>query len=189
MNDQFDEVDRWQGLRFISGILDNAPAVSLRLNNHDFGSNDTSSMPIDERVPDYSILNDIAYQYPVYDAYFGYASRGCVRKCSFYGVPKLEGPQRDMPSITHLVNSVDRLYGPRKDLVLMDNNVTAAPKFNEIMAEIRDLGFVPGAKLSRKGRQQIRRVDFNQGVDSRLLCKMPHLMQHTIHRPGQQDRE
>ena len=59
----------------------------------------------------------------------------------------------------------------------MDNNVTAAPKFNEIMAEIRDLEFVPGAKLSRKGRWQKRRVDFNQGVDSRLLRKLPHLMQ------------
>src|SRR5208282_871562 len=39
------------------------------------------------------------------------------------------------------------------------------------MAEIRDLGFTPGAKL-RRGRVAVqRRVDFNQGVDARILCK------------------
>ena len=177
MKDQFEEVERWKGIRFISGILNETPAVSLKLGYHDFGVRDLPSQPIDERVPDYSILHDIDYRYPVYDAYFGYASRGCIRKCSFCGVPKLEGAQRDMPPITDLVNSVSRIYGPKKDLVLMDNNVTAAPKFNEIMAEIRDLGFVPGARLSRNGSARKRRVDFNQGVDSRLLCKLPHLMQ------------
>jgi hypothetical protein len=31
----------------------------------------------------------------------------------------------------------------------MDNNVTASPRFREIIAEIRDLGFTPGAKLKR----------------------------------------
>ena len=177
MKEQFEEVDRWKGIHFISGILKDAPATSLKLGYHDFGRNDANTTPIDEMVPDYTILNNIEYQYPVYDAYFGYASRGCIRKCSFCGVPKLEGAQRDMPPITELVNSIDRLYGSKKDLVLMDNNVTAAPKFNEIMAEIRDLGFVPGARLRRNGSSRTRRVDFNQGVDSRLLCKFPQLMQ------------
>ena len=31
----------------------------------------------------------------------------------------------------------------------MDNNVVASPRFKEIIAEIRDLGFTPGAKLKR----------------------------------------
>ena len=132
--------------------------------------------PLTRKTPDYEILDDVDYQYPVCDAYFGYASRGCIRKCSFCGVPKLEGAQRDMPPLAHLINSIDELYGPKKDLVLMDNNVTAAPKFNEIIAEIRDLGFGCDAKLDRSGRRIKRRVDFNQGVDSRLLCKLPHLM-------------
>ena len=34
------------------------------------------------------------YRYPVEDAYIGYASRGCVRKCKFCGVPTLEGDQK-----------------------------------------------------------------------------------------------
>jgi hypothetical protein len=46
---------------------------------YDFGADDLAGSPIEERVPDYDILDQIEYQYPVYDAYFGYASRDCVR--------------------------------------------------------------------------------------------------------------
>ena len=65
------------------------------------------------------------------------------------------------------------MYGPRRDLMLMDNNVVASARFKEIIAEIRDLGFVRGAKLKRDGERvgSLRRVDFNQGVDARILCK------------------
>lgn len=124
-------------------------------------------------MPDYSILDQIEYKYPVRDAYFGYTSRGCIRKCTFCGVPKLEGDQRDTASLTGLVNSVAEIYGEKKDLTLMDNNVVASANFKEIIAEIRDLGFVPGAKLYRDGRYIQRRVDFNQGVDARILAKDP----------------
>lgn len=171
MTDEFEGEDRWKGIRFIPGLLDGPPAKALRLTGRDFGWKDIMSTPIEENVPDYDILKQVSYRYPVHDAYFGYASRGCIRKCSFCGVPKLEGGQRTMPPISDMVQTVDRLYGPRKDLILMDNNVSAAPNFNEIIAEIRDLGFVPGCKLKRAGRGYKRRVDFNQGVDARLLAK------------------
>src|SRR6266446_953999 len=98
---------------------------------------------------------------PVTDAYFGYASRGCVRKCSFCGVPKLEGDQRDTDSLSTIVAAINEHYGPKKDLILMDNNIVASPRFKEIVAEIRDIGFIPGAKLQRRVPVQ-RRVDFNQ---------------------------
>ncbi len=176
MTDEFHAIERWQGIRFIQGLLSKTPATALKLEYHDFGCRDFSSTPIEEQVPDYSILDDIEYQYPVRDAYFGYASRGCVRKCSFCGVPKLEGGQKDMPPITNLVQSITSLYGERKDLILMDNNVTAAPRFHEIMAEIRDLGFTPGAKLKRGRSSSERRVDFNQGVDARILAKNSRLI-------------
>ena len=35
----------------------------------------------------------------------------------------------------------------------MDNNVVASPRFKEIIAEIRDLGFTPGAKLQREDKR------------------------------------
>ncbi len=176
MTDEFKAVVKWQGIRFISGLLDGAPAQALQLTGHDFGCKDYSSRPIEENLPDYGILDQIDYQYPVNDAYFGYASRGCIRKCSFCGVPKLEGGQRIMPPISALVNGINDRYGVKKDLILMDNNFSAAPNFNEVVAEIRDLGFTPGARLKRNGTVSKRRVDFNQGVDARLLSKNPNLL-------------
>ena len=174
MFDEFIQESRWAGIRFIKGLLDHSPARSLQLStaDGDFGANDTCGTPIEELVPDYSILDQISYRYPVRDAYFGYASRGCVRKCSFCGVPKLEGAQRDMPPLMSLIAGVEAQFGPKKDLILMDNNVVASPRFKEVIAEIRDLGFHRSAVLERPGSPRIkRRVDFNQGVDARILAK------------------
>ena len=175
MNERFCSEQRWQGIRFIKGLLSAPPAIALQLDDfsEEFYSDDINGKPIEDLVPDYSILDQVDYSYPVHDAYFGYTSRGCIRKCHFCGVPKLEGAQRDTESLTKLVTDIEELYGPKKDLILMDNNVVASPQFKQIIAEIRDLGFVPGAKLARGGTPVQRRVDFNQGVDARILCKDP----------------
>ena len=177
MHERFLKERRWHGIRFIKGLLSDPPAVALQLDDfsEELYADDVSGTPIEDMVPDYSILSQIDYQYPVRDAYFGYTSRGCIRKCHFCGVPKLEGTQRDTESLTDLVRAIDAFYGQKKDLILMDNNVVASPRFKEIIAEIRDLGFVPGAKIQREGMRTPvqRRVDFNQGVDARILCKDP----------------
>jgi hypothetical protein len=172
MPNEFRNVDRWHGIRFIKGLLSAPPAEALQLDefSEELYSDDLSGPAIEDLIPDYSILKHIKYKYSVHDAYFAYASRGCIRKCSFCGVPKLEGPLRDTSSLSGIVRGIEDLYGAKKDLVLMDNNFVASPKFNELIDEIRDLGFVPGAKLNRHIPVQ-RRVDFNQGVDARILCK------------------
>jgi hypothetical protein len=177
MHQRFLDEPRWHGIRFIKGLLSTSPATSLKLDDfsEELYSDDLNGTPIEDLVPDYSILSQIDYVYPVRDAYFAYTSRGCIRKCGFCGVPKLEGPQRDTDSLTALVKAVDQYYGVKKDLLLMDNNVVASARFKEIIAEIRDLGFVRGAKL-RRPHERVpvqRRVDFNQGVDARILCKDP----------------
>lgn len=175
MHDRFLAEPRWRGVRFIKGLLDKAPATSLDLDafDGDFYADDTAGKPIEDLIPDYNILDQSSYKYPVRDAYFAYASRGCIRKCHFCGVPKLEGAQRDATPLTEFVRGVDAMYGPKRDLILMDNNVVASARFKEIIAEIRDLGFLPGAKLKREGERvpSQRRVDFNQGVDARILSK------------------
>jgi hypothetical protein len=175
MHDRFCTESRWRGIRFVKGLLDKPPAVSLQLDafSEELYSEDDTGEPIENLIPDYSILKQISYTYPVRDAYFLYASRGCVRKCSFCGVPKLEGAQRDTASITATVSAIAERYGPKKDLIFMDNNIVASQRFHEVIAEIRDLGFTPGAKFTG-GRVPVqRRVDFNQGVDARILCKDP----------------
>ncbi len=177
MHERFASNTRWQGVRFIKELLSDPPAIALQLDEfaEELYADDIEGRPIEDLVPDYSIIDQIDYRYAVHDAYFAYTTRGCIRKCHFCGVPKLEGPQRDTESLTAMVRAIEELYGPKKDLILMDNNVVASPRFKEIIAEIRDLGFVPGAKLLREGMKVPvqRRVDFNQGVDARILCKDP----------------
>ena len=176
MHDQFVSEPRWTGVRFIRGLLDSPPATSLQLSAEDldFGAHDLHSIPIEQLIPDYSIMDQVDYHYPVHDAYFGYASRGCVRQCSFCGVPQLEGPQRDMPPLANLVNGIAKEHGEKRDLILMDNNITAAPRYRQVIDEIVDLGFGQDATIpGDSGRPVRRRVDFNQGVDARILAKSP----------------
>ena len=179
MTEEFVREPRWAGVRFIPGLLDQAPARALWLSatDGDFGADDVDGTPIEYRIPDYGILDDVGYSYPVRDAYFGYASRGCVRKCHFCGVPKLEGAQKEMPPLQSLVEGVAGEYGEQKDLILMDNNVTASARYRDVIAEIRSLGFEQGARLQRDGRYVKRRVDFNQGVDARILVQSPNYLQ------------
>lgn len=176
MHDQFITESKWRGIRFISGLLSDTPASALQLDEFsgELYADDLDGIPIEDLVPDYSILEQISswYVYPVSDAYFAYASRGCIRKCHFCGVPKLEGNLREGNSISLIVQQVNARYGEKKDLTLMDNNITASPKFKDLIAEIVDLGFGKGAVLKRPGKPAVsRRVDFNQGVDARILAK------------------
>ncbi len=175
MHDKYISEPKWRGVRFIKGLLGGAPATSLQLDpfEDELYADDVNGKPIEDLVPDYSILDHIEYEYPVSDAYFTYASRGCVRKCAFCGVPTLEGMQRDTDSLSAIIKGVNRLYGEKRDLILMDNNVVASARFKEIIAEIIDLGFERGATLKRGRYELQRRVDFNQGVDARILCKDP----------------
>ena len=146
MHDAFLDEERWYGIRFIKGLLGTSPALSLQLDDFsgDFYADDISGTPIEDRPPDYSILEQIEYRYPVSDAYFVYASRGCIRTCKFCGVPALEGTQRDTYSVVRTVNEIERIYGPKKDLIYMDNNVVASAHFHDIVAEARDLGASSG---------------------------------------------
>ena len=79
-----------------------------------------------------------------------------------------------MPPLSEFVNGIRERHGEKKDLVLMDNNITASARYREVIAEIVDLGFERGATQSREGKPAVkRRVDFNQGVDARILAKSP----------------
>ena len=64
---------------------------------------------------------------------------------------------------------IDKRYGEKKYLLLLDNNVLASSDFNKIIDEILEMGFYKGAKFAGKKRY----VDFNQGkgIDVRLLSK------------------
>lgn len=131
---------------------------------------------IDTMTLDYGILEDIAdqYIYPAHDAYFTYMTRGCGMKCQFCAVQTLEPEYLPFISITESIRRVDEQFGPKKDLLLMDNNVLRSPNFDQIIDEIKALGFQKGATYinPKTGKSVQRFVDFNQGLDAFLLT--PH---------------
>ena len=97
---------------------------------------------IDTMKPDYSL-------YPTCDFDLGFTSRGCIRKCYFCIVPKKEGTFRPY---CHPRDFHDPAH---KKIVLMDNNILASKSW---FFEVTDWIINEGLK-----------VDFNQGLDIRLL--------------------
>lgn len=126
---------------------------------------------IDQIVPDYSILEDIDYVYPYQDAYFLSATKGCGMKCGFCAVQTLEPTYIPYMDIKQKIREIDKLFGPKKDLLLMDNNVLRSVDFDKIIDDIIAAGFEKGATYinPKTGKIVKRYVDFNQGLDANLL--------------------
>ena len=100
----------------------------------------TLPMEIDRTKPDYSL-------YPKFTEAYGFLTRGCTRKCHWCIVPKKEGQIRSYMDITEVA-------GDRKEVILMDNNILACDYGIKQIEKIIDLGL---------------KVDFNQGLDARLI--------------------
>lgn len=113
--------------------------------NHPGDIDPDNNYIIDELPLDYSILEEIDYKYPANDAYFAYMTRGCVNKCRFCAVPKLEPQYCDYINLKKRIEFTDQRFGARKDLLLLDNNVLASNCYNQIIDEIRNCGFGVGA--------------------------------------------
>lgn len=96
---------------------------------------------IDELPLDYSILEEIDYVYPDKNAYYGYSTRGCIRKCPFCAVWKIEPQYIDYLPLQERIKQTGRLYGERRNLLLMDNNVLASEKLEDIITDIQSCGF------------------------------------------------
>lgn len=163
-----DEIQKETGFKPLKGLLNEKGKLGL-----------AGDHQVDSMIPDYSILDQIKYKYPVSDAYFAYMTRGCVRKCPFCAVPRIEPLYVGYIPLKKQIKMVNDKYGEKKDLLLLDNNVLASPKFNQIIDEIKEIGFQKGAKLNNS----LRNVDFNQGIDLRLLtrAKMKRLAELPIY--------
>jgi hypothetical protein len=142
---------------------------------------------VDNMVPDYSIIdttkNDyLTYNYPVSDAFFIHSTRGCIRKCEFCAVPKIEPNFKKYVDIKPNIENVIKQFGDRRDLMIMDNNILASPDLEQIIQDIIDCGFGVNNndyKYIKDGKERTKKryVDFNQGLDARLLYEHPEKMQ------------
>ena len=92
--------------------------------------------------PDYSLV-------PEWDSSIMFSMRGCIRKCAFCAVPRLEGKTSGQ------AQSIRDLIAPEhKKVVLWDNNVLGVPNWQDVIDELDAAGVS---------------VDFNQGLDARLI--------------------
>ena len=157
---QPDEIERATGIKPHVGLLNKAGEL-------DAGDKQI----IDELELDYSILDEIDYQYPMSNAYYRYTTRGCIRKCPFCAVSTLEPVYCSYIPLKERIEKVAEKYGEQKDLLLMDNNVLASENFEKIIQEIQDSGFQRGAKFYRRNLFELSAKNLKNGVNDRAYIK------------------
>jgi len=96
-------------------------------------------------------INEKLLDYDLYgiDYGIGFLTRGCIRRCEHCIVPEKEGNIRINADIGELIKSGAR------DVVLLDNNILA----------VKDYAIEQFKKITNLNL----RVDFNQGLDARLI--------------------
>lgn len=126
---------------------------------------------IDALPLDYSILDETDYQYPETDAFYGYATRGCVNHCSFCVVPILEPEYRDFIPLKERVEYTTREFGEQRNLLLLDNNVFASAQFNKIIDDIKACGFGRNDKYVRPNQLKIAVRQLRRGWNDRAYLR------------------
>ncbi len=69
-----------------------------------------------------------------------YASRGCVNRCGYCAVPRLEGDMRCYKSINHILDFAKTELPNAKSIVFYDNNFTEHKFFDDIVDELVEFG-------------------------------------------------
>ncbi len=133
---------------------------------------DATNHEIIDTLPlDYSILDEIDYRYPAADAYFGYTTRGCIRKCSFCAVTTLEPVYKNFVSIRAQLQLTEEKFGAKKNLLLLDNNVLASDRFDEVIDEIKACGFAKGATFTPPDEYAVAVKNLRAGFNGRAYVR------------------
>ena len=97
---------------------------------------------IEHLMPDYSLYN--------LDYSLGFTTRGCIRNCGFCIIREKEGNIKEHAEVEEFLNPKSNI------VVLLDNNFLALPSHIKKLQKYIDKGW---------------RMDFNQGLDARLVNK------------------
>lgn len=150
---QGDTVEWWDGFVhydrvYMSKVFTFTPDIDTVIDANEIirggtGYKDYGSLlpEIEATRPDYSI-------YPRFKQAIGFLTRGCVRSCPWCIVPKKEGAIRPAATWQEIKRT------DSDEIIFMDNNVLAC---EHGIKQIEDMG---GKKVW---------VDFNQGLDARLI--------------------
>lgn len=116
-----------------------------------------SALPpeIEHIYPDYSLYPELTK-----DTAYGFLTRGCPRDCSFCIVAKKEG------RCSKKVADLSEFWNGQKNIVLSDPNILACKDWKELLQQLID------SKAT---------VDFNQGLDIRMITREKIEMLNQIH--------
>lgn len=166
------EVAKETGIKPITGLLDR-PGMLDRTAK-------AKRIIVDDLPLDYSILDEIDYEYPTQSAYITFMTKGCTRKCAFCSVPKLEPTYKPKVETLDKFNEIKTSFGEQQNLLLMDNNVLASPKFPEIIQEIKDMGFVNGATYVEPNQLQIAIRNLRKGYNDKAYIRRSYKLIHIL---------
>jgi hypothetical protein len=156
------------GIYPVVGVLNSPEQIQL-------GGN----INIDELPPDYDLLDRDLYA--INETFFAYSSRGCVNRCPWCGVSRIEPKFIPYIDIKPIIIGLRKRYGDKPVLKLMDNNVLASPRLPQIVLDLVRLGYGRNSYTdTHPPRKWV--VDFNQGLDARYMTeeKMKLLSQVNI---------
>ena len=150
---QGDVVDWWNGFEcydkvYMSKVFTFTPDFDTAINAEEIvtggtGYKDFGSLPpgIEACPPDYTL-------YPQWKSAVGFLTRGCVRCCDFCIVPRKEGT-------IHPAATWEEIKRPdSREMILLDNNILASDHGLE--------------QIDHMGHEPVW-IDFNQGLDARLI--------------------
>ena len=126
---------------------------------------------IDELPLDYSILDEIEYEYPDSGAFYSYATRGCIRQCPFCAVPIIEPKYQQYLPLQERIKRTRRLFGDQRNLLLMDNNVLASSELSKIIDDIKACGFAKGAKFIEPNQYDIAIRNLRLHINDRAYIR------------------
>lgn len=122
-------------------------AISLENGKEVFDKSKDINLPeeIEHIYPDYSLYPTLTE-----DTAFGFLTRGCPRGCDFCIVGKKEG------RCSVKVADLNEFWSGQKNIVLCDPNILACKDWKSLLQQLID---------------SKAKVDFNQGLDIRLMTK------------------
>lgn len=115
-----------------------------------------------DKSKDLPLNDEIEHIYPDYSIYpgnedkaYGFLTRGCPRNCDFCIVGKKE------TLCSHKVADLKEFWNGQKHIILFDPNILACPDWKDLLQQLIDSN---------------ARVNFNQGLDIRMMTEEKALM-------------